>query len=147
MTMDRYRREVAKVGLIYVREGQNHQHEILKNEGKSKDYSDFVQSLGWTVRHPTTHTTHTTRTHCLTRFGLRQVDLKTHRGFLGGLDRWAGSTGETSPYWSSAMVEAIFHDITRMPTKEGDPQQVHKVRTTLLVRWNLHAFRCSTLTC
>ncbi len=60
MTMDRYRREVAKVGLIYVREGQNHQHEILKNEGKSKDYSDFVQSLGWTVRHPIPHDTHDT---------------------------------------------------------------------------------------
>lgn len=49
------RREVAKIGLIFVREGQNHQHEILKNEGKSKDYADFVQSLGWIVRLPLHH--------------------------------------------------------------------------------------------
>jgi len=97
-------REVAKVGLIYVKEGQNHQHEILMNEGKSKDYADFVKSLGWTV------------------------ELQTHRGFLGGLDRWAGSTGTTAPYWSSPIVELVFHDITRMPSKESDPQQIHKKR-------------------
>lgn len=40
---------MAKIGLIYVQEGQTHQHEILKNESKTKDYSDFVKSLGWTV--------------------------------------------------------------------------------------------------
>jgi len=37
------------VGTIYVAEGQEDQHSILKNEGKSKAFADFVHGLGWTV--------------------------------------------------------------------------------------------------
>ena len=37
------------MGTIYVAEGQEDQHSILKNEGKSKAFADFVHGLGWTV--------------------------------------------------------------------------------------------------
>lgn len=97
-------RDVAKIGLIYVKEGQQDQSDILKNDTKSADYANFVRGLGWTV------------------------SVRTHKGFIGGLDRTSGSTGETTPYWASATSEAIFHDVTRMPTKHEDPQQIHKKR-------------------
>jgi hypothetical protein len=38
------------------------------------------------------------------------------------------STGNSAPYWADALTEVIFHDITRMPTAEDDPQQIHKKR-------------------
>lgn len=48
-----------------------------------------------------------------------QVDLATHCGFMGGLQR-NGSTGLTAPYYASSTVEAIFHVSTRMPSDSDD---------------------------
>lgn len=48
-----------------------------------------------------------------------QVDLSTHCGFMGGLQR-NGSTGLTAPYYASSTVEAIFHVSTRMPSDSDD---------------------------
>lgn len=42
-------RECHKIGVIYVRAGQQHQRDIFKNEGGSEDYQSFVASLGWLV--------------------------------------------------------------------------------------------------
>lgn len=48
-----------------------------------------------------------------------QVDLATHCGFMGGLQR-NGSTGLTAPYYATSTVEVIFHVSTRMPSDSDD---------------------------
>lgn len=48
-----------------------------------------------------------------------QVDLATHCGFMGGLQR-NGSTGSTAPYYATSNVEVIFHVSTRMPSDSDD---------------------------
>lgn len=48
-----------------------------------------------------------------------QVDLATHCGFMGGLQR-NGSTGLTAPYYATSTVETIFHVSTRMPSDSND---------------------------
>lgn len=50
---------------------------------------------------------------------LCQVDLATHCGFMGGLQR-NGSTGNTAPYYATSNVEVIFHVSTRMPSDSDD---------------------------
>jgi hypothetical protein len=58
------------------------------------------------------------------------VNLKKHKGYLGGLDS-TGSSGTTAPYYATATMEVIFHEIVRMPTKkseiENDKVPVSKV--------------------
>lgn len=58
-----------------------------------------------------------------------QVDLATHCGFMGGLQR-NGSTGVTAPYYATSTVEAIFHVSTRMPS-DSDDCLTKKVRSLL----------------
>jgi len=36
------------------------------------------------------------------------------------------TTGQVAPYYATSTSEAIFHDITLMPTNPHDPQQIHK---------------------
>lgn len=43
-----------------------------------------------------------------------QVDLTTHCGFMGGLQR-NRSTGQTTPYYATSTTEVIYHVSTRMP--------------------------------
>lgn len=56
-----------------------------------------------------------------------QVDLSTHCGFMGGLQR-NGSTGQTAPYYATSTVEVIFHVSTRMPS-DSDDSLTKKVRS------------------
>ena len=97
-------REMIKVGLIYVQEGQEDQIEVLRNdsEGRSPLFSEFVRCVGW------------------------PIDVETHRAYLGGLDPKL-TTGVTAPYYATSTYELIFHDLTSMPTTD-DPQQIHKKR-------------------
>jgi len=96
-------RETIKIGVIYVGNNQESARDLIKAENGSDLYKDFIQGLGW------------------------EVDLKTHVGFMGGLD--AGlTTGLTAPYYSNATTETIFHVVTNMPTKPNDQQQIHKKR-------------------
>lgn len=60
-----------------------------------------------------------------------QVDLATHCGFMGGLQR-NGSTGLTAPYYATSTVEAIFHVSTRMPS-DSDDSLTKKVNTPVCV--------------
>lgn len=56
---------------------------------------------------------------CCVCLWLPQVDLSTHGGFMGGLQR-NGSTGHTAPYYATSTVEIIFHVSTRMPSDSDD---------------------------
>lgn len=49
--------EILKIGVIYVKPGQDDQKDILRNDSGSPLYREFVDALGW------------------------PVDLKTHRGY------------------------------------------------------------------
>lgn len=99
-----FRRETFKIALLYVGPGQEGEQSILHNHCGSAAYNRFVRDLGW------------------------QVDLATHSGYLGGLER-NGSNGKTTMYYCSSTLEIIFHEATRMPTDPDDPRQVKKVGT------------------
>ena len=45
-------REMIKIGLIYVDQGQENQNQILANDNGSPRYVQFVQGLGWSVCRP-----------------------------------------------------------------------------------------------
>lgn len=96
-------REMLKIGVIYVREGQDDQKIILRNDTKSELYAEFVRGLGW------------------------PIDIATHKGYLGGLDPKL-TTGETAPYYANSIMEVVFHEISSMPTHPSDNQQIHKKR-------------------
>uniref|UniRef100_A0A8C7XD37 Ral GTPase activating protein catalytic subunit alpha 2 n=1 Tax=Oryzias sinensis TaxID=183150 RepID=A0A8C7XD37_9TELE len=88
-------RETHKIAVFYIGEGQEDKCSILSNNAGSQAYEDFVSGLGW------------------------EVDLATHCGFMGGLQR-NGSTGLTAPYYATSTVEVIFHVSTRMPSDSDD---------------------------
>jgi len=96
-------REMLKIGVIYVKEGQDDQKIIFRNDTKSDLYAEFVRGLGW------------------------PIDVATHRGYLGGLDP-KQTTGVSAPYYANSIMEVIFHEITSMPTNPTDNQQIHKKR-------------------
>ncbi|XP_037343512.2 ral GTPase-activating protein subunit alpha-1 isoform X2 [Pungitius pungitius] len=83
-------RETHKIAVFYVAEGQEDKHSILTNTAGSQSYENFVSGLGW------------------------EVDLATHCGFMGGLQR-NRSTGQTTPYYATSTTEVIYHVSTRMP--------------------------------
>uniref|UniRef100_A0A8C3BCI2 Ral GTPase activating protein catalytic subunit alpha 2 n=1 Tax=Cairina moschata TaxID=8855 RepID=A0A8C3BCI2_CAIMO len=84
-----------RIAVFYIAEGQEDKCSILSNARGSQAYEDFVAGLGW------------------------EVDLSTHGGFMGGLQR-NGSTGQTAPYYATSTVEIIFHVSTRMPSDSDD---------------------------
>ncbi|KAM4723502.1 ral GTPase-activating protein subunit alpha-2 isoform 2-T2 [Anableps anableps] len=88
-------RETHKIAVFYIGEGQEDKCSILSNSAGSQAYEDFVSGMGW------------------------EVDLATHCGFMGGLQR-NGSTGLTAPYYATSTVEVIFHVSTRMPSDSDD---------------------------
>ncbi|CAL8089966.1 unnamed protein product [Orchesella dallaii] len=88
-------RETHKIAVIYVAEGQEDKHSILSNTGGSESYEDFVSGLGW------------------------EVELESHSGFMGGLQR-NKSSGETAPYYATSFTEVIFHVATRMPSSSEE---------------------------
>eukprot|EP01100_Stratorugosa_tubuloviscum_P011908 TRINITY_DN542_c0_g1_i1.p1 TRINITY_DN542_c0_g1~~TRINITY_DN542_c0_g1_i1.p1 ORF type:complete len:1470 (+),score=659.45 TRINITY_DN542_c0_g1_i1:33-4442(+) len=98
-----YGREMLKIGVIYVQQGQDDQRIILRNDTRTPLYKEFVRGLGWTI------------------------DIANHRGYLGGLDIKL-TTGVTTPYTANSIMEIIFHDITSMPTNPSDDQQIIKKR-------------------
>uniref|UniRef100_A0A8C5SYT4 Ral GTPase activating protein catalytic subunit alpha 2 n=1 Tax=Laticauda laticaudata TaxID=8630 RepID=A0A8C5SYT4_LATLA len=88
-------RETHKIAVVYIAEGQEDKCSILSNPQGSQAYEDFIAGLGW------------------------EVDLSTHCGFMGGLQR-NGSTGQTAPYYATSSVEVIFHVSTRMSSDSND---------------------------
>lgn len=59
-------------------------------------------------------------------FFIKQVDLETHNGFLGGLQR-NKNAGATTPYFSTSFLEVVFHVSTRMPTNSSQESYIQKV--------------------
>ncbi|KAJ6252709.1 rho gtpase-activating protein [Anaeramoeba flamelloides] len=97
-------REAQKIGVIYIGPGQTEQNDILSNEIASPLFEEFINGLGW------------------------EVDLKHHRGYVGGLDTYNETDGATAPYYADNQTEVIFHVITRMPNSKNNPKQINKKR-------------------
>ena len=55
-----------------------------------------------------------------------KVDLSTHTGFMGGLDK-NQSTGTTAVYYANSTVEVMFHVATRMPVSSDEGGFIKKV--------------------
>ncbi|GAA5798646.1 hypothetical protein HPULCUR_004051 [Helicostylum pulchrum] len=110
-------RETMKIGLIYVAHGQEDEQSILQNYRGSERYNAFVNSLGW------------------------EIDIATHAGYLGGLEKNL-TNGTKATYYCSSTVEMIFHDVTKMPTDTSDPKQLKKKRHIgndhVHIIWNEH---------
>ncbi|RCI03744.1 Ral GTPase-activating protein subunit alpha-2, partial [Rhizopus stolonifer] len=110
-------RETMKIGLIYVAHGQEDEQTILQNSRGSEKYNAFVNSLGW------------------------EIDIATHTGYLGGLERNL-TNGTRATYYCSSTIEMIFHDVTKMPTDASDPKQLKKKRHIgndhVHIVWNEH---------
>lgn len=118
---------MIKVGLIYVAEGQDEQLEIFKNTQNkvSGGYKEFSASLGWPVRQK--HQFSYFKSFIIQPFTVfLQVDLKTHKGYTGGLHD--DKDGQFSLYWVSPMIELMYHEVVRMPTVQNDETQLNKVK-------------------
>lgn len=88
-------RETHKIAVIYVAEGQEDKNSVLRNCGGSQTYEEFIAGLAW------------------------EVELETHAGFMGGLQK-NRSTGDTAPYYATSFMEVVFHVATRMPSSNED---------------------------
>ncbi|XP_050530859.1 ral GTPase-activating protein subunit alpha-1 isoform X4 [Daktulosphaira vitifoliae] len=96
-------RDTHKIAIIYVAEGQEDKISIISNAGGSQAYEDFISALAW------------------------EVELETHNGFLGGLQR-NKNAGTTMPYYSTSFLEVVFHVATRMPTTSNQEAYIQKAR-------------------
>jgi hypothetical protein len=88
------------VGVIYVKEGQYTEEEILDNNENSKAFENFLLILGETVH-------------------LRGFDK-----YKGGLDTVHDLTGTQSVYTYWRGIEIMFHVSTFLPYEKNDPQKV-----------------------
>ncbi|TPP56501.1 RGPA2 [Fasciola gigantica] len=116
-------RETHKIAVFYVSAGQEDKQSILSNQTASLEFENFVAGLGW------------------------EVDLHTHRGFRGGLER-SGRAGNSTPYYATATVEVIFHVSTRMPSStQEDLKYKHLGNDEVMIIWteNARAFSRSML--
>uniref|UniRef100_A0A7E4VIK5 Rap-GAP domain-containing protein n=1 Tax=Panagrellus redivivus TaxID=6233 RepID=A0A7E4VIK5_PANRE len=79
-------REVHKVAVIYVGDGQEDKASILANTTGSSHFDYFVEGLGWPV-----------------------TMGPNHLGYAGGLP-----AGQTAPYYATADTELVFHVSTQL---------------------------------
>ncbi|KAM9782519.1 rap1 GTPase-activating protein 2 [Neosynchiropus ocellatus] len=93
-----------KFGVLYQKDGQFTEEEILGNDEESDQFKDFLSILGETV------------------------ELQGFAGFRGGLDVCHGQTGSEAVYTSFHGREIMFHVATKLPFTDGDPQQLQRKR-------------------
>ncbi|KAK5649770.1 hypothetical protein RI129_000799 [Pyrocoelia pectoralis] len=93
-----------KFGVIYMKQGQTTDDEILSNESGSKKFEEFLSLLGDTVR------------------------LKGWDKYRGGLDIKGDMTGKFSVYTIYEGHEIMFHVSTLLPYSRDNRQQVERKR-------------------
>jgi hypothetical protein len=94
-----------KVGVVYIKEGQTKETEILANTAGSPDYHQFLKGLGTLTK-------------------LKGATFNTH-----GLDREHEIDGKYAYCFRDRVTEIMFHVTTQMPTNpETDPQCIMKKR-------------------
>ncbi|XP_034409683.1 rap1 GTPase-activating protein 1 isoform X3 [Cyclopterus lumpus] len=93
-----------KFGILYQKNGQFTEEDILSNTEESEEFKELLSILGETV-------------------GLRGFS-----GFRGGLDVCHGQTGSEAVFTSFHGREIMFHVATKLPFTEGDAQQLQRKR-------------------
>ncbi|XP_019872492.2 uncharacterized protein LOC109600755 isoform X4 [Aethina tumida] len=93
-----------KVGVIYVKEGQYTEEEILDNNDNSFMFDEFLQIMGEKIR------------------------LKGFDKYKGGLDTVHDLTGLYSVYTNWRNIEIMFHVSTLLPYEKHDPQKLQRKR-------------------
>ncbi|KAL2084105.1 hypothetical protein ACEWY4_019623 [Coilia grayii] len=93
-----------KFGVLYQKEGQLTEEDILSNDEESEEFLDFLSVLGQTVK------------------------LRGFTGFRGGLDVCHGQTGSEAVFTSFHGREIMFHVATKLPFTNGDAQQLQRKR-------------------
>ncbi|KAG9276311.1 rap1 GTPase-activating protein 2-like [Astyanax mexicanus] len=93
-----------KFGVLYQKEGQLTEEDILSNNEESEEFKDFLSILGQTVK------------------------LRGFLGFRGGLDVSHGQTGSEAVFTSFHGREVMFHVATKLPFTDGDAQQLQRKR-------------------
>lgn len=89
--------EFHKLGIIYIGRGQTTEQQVLGNQGGSRQYQQFLNSMGNLIR------------------------LKECKSiYVGGLDIENDSDGKYGLYWNDSTVQVIFHTTTLMPNKARD---------------------------
>ncbi|EFA74838.1 RapGAP/RanGAP domain-containing protein [Heterostelium album PN500] len=96
--------KVMKVGILYCREGQKDEAEMLFNvaNNTSREYDEFLNWIG------------------------DRVELKGFQGYNGGLDIVHGNSGTHSIYGKHNDVEIMFHVSTMLPFYPNDPKQIER---------------------
>ena len=92
------------MGVIYVKEGQYTEEEILDNNEHSPLFDEFLQIIGDKVR------------------------LKGFDKYKGGLDTVHDLTGLYSVYTHWRNIEIMFHVSTLLPYEKNDPQKLQRKR-------------------
>ncbi|XP_077267792.1 GTPase-activating Rap/Ran-GAP domain-like protein 3 isoform X2 [Temnothorax americanus] len=93
-----------KFGVIYAREGQTIDDEMLSNERGSPGFESFLEILGERIR------------------------LKGWDKYRGGLDVKGDMTGKESYYTVYAGHEVMYHVSTMLPYSKDNPQQLERKR-------------------
>ncbi|XP_077577251.1 rap1 GTPase-activating protein 2 [Stigmatopora nigra] len=93
-----------KFGVLYQKENQLTEEDMLSNDEESDEFTEFLSILGDTVQ------------------------LHGFTGFRGGLDVCHGQTGSEAVFTSFHGREVMFHVATKLPFTEGDPQQLQRKR-------------------
>ncbi|XP_011703060.1 PREDICTED: GTPase-activating Rap/Ran-GAP domain-like protein 3 isoform X1 [Wasmannia auropunctata] len=93
-----------KFGVIYAREGQTTDDEMLSNERGSPGFESFLEILGERIR------------------------LKGWDKYRGGLDVKGDMTGKESYYTVYAGHEVMYHVSTMLPYSKDNPQQLERKR-------------------
>ncbi|XP_037969779.2 uncharacterized protein LOC105380439 isoform X2 [Plutella xylostella] len=93
-----------KVGVIFVKEEQSSEEDILGNNENSPLFDEFLQVLGDKVR------------------------LKGFDKYKGGLDTVHDLTGLYSVYTNWRGIEIMFHVSTLLPYERHDPQKLQRKR-------------------
>ncbi|KAK7886924.1 hypothetical protein WMY93_026545 [Mugilogobius chulae] len=93
-----------KFGVLYQKDKQLTEEDILSNNEESDEFKDFLSILGETIQ------------------------LQGFTGFRGGLDVCHGQTGSEAVYTSFHDREIMFHVTTKLPFTDCDPQQLQRKR-------------------
>ncbi|KAJ6439022.1 GTPase activating protein [Purpureocillium lavendulum] len=94
-----------KIGVVYIRQGQTNEADILANRLGNKDYQEFLDNLGTLMK-------------------LNGATFNTQ-----GLDHQSDSDGQHAICWRDQVTEMVFHVTTLMPTDlERDPHCTLKKR-------------------
>ena len=91
-----------KVGIVYVKEGQITEEEILGNKNGSSTFEEFLSCIG------------------------TKIDLQGWAGFDGGLDTKKDRTGKHSFFTTWQNFEIMFHVSTYIPLGSGEEKYVER---------------------